>query len=111
MDIPYNVDNGLLSMAWNKHQQFINYFMNKMAELGQMDHILLKWKVRPRSDCGSRGDFVSIRIDNIISAFVRVILCIILGTVILLLELGLKSGKPLKDFSNMFGYKNHRSPL
>ena len=110
MDILYNVDNGLLSMAWNKHKQFINYFMNKMAELGQMNRILWKWKARPRSDCGSREDFVSIRIDNIISAFVRVILCIILGTVIFLLELGLKSGKPLKDFSNMFGYKNHRSP-
>ena len=99
MDIPYDVDKCLLSMAWNKNQQFINYFMNKMAELGQMDHILLKWKARPRSDCGSRGDFVFIAIDNVISAFDRVILGIILATVILLLELGLKSGKSLKDFS------------
>ena len=88
--IPFDVNKGLMSMAWNKHlphRHFFNYFLSKMTETGQMDRIIRKWKAKPRSDCGSQGEFVSMGIDNIISGFILLILGILLSNIILIMEM------------------------
>ena len=43
-----------------------------------MDRILKKLKSKPKSDCGSNGEFVSMGLDNMVSVFA------ILGTAIII---------------------------
>ena len=47
LNIPYDVDTGLIAMAWSKqlpHRHFFNYFISKMKETGQLDRILKNWQ-------------------------------------------------------------------
>ena len=64
-----------------------------MKESGQIDRILRKWMPKPRSDCGYNGEFVSMGLDNMISAFAMVAVGIILAIVSLLFEIGFRIRK------------------
>ena len=90
LDIPYDVNSGMLTMAWNKHlphRHFFNYFINKMIETGQMNRMKKKWLPKPKIDCGTNGEFVSMGIENMISAFAMILIAVILAVFILTLEI------------------------
>ena len=92
LDIPFTVNSGQLSMAWSKHlphRHYFDHFINKMKESGQIDRILRKWMPKPRSDCGYNGEFVSMGLDNMISAFAMVAFGIIFAIVSLIFEIAL----------------------
>ena len=57
-----------------------------MKETGQMDRILKKWQAKPRSDCGGDGEYVSMGIENTISAFAFMALAIIIAIFIFIIE-------------------------
>ena len=90
LNIPYDVDTGLIAMAWSKqlpHRHFFNYFISKMKETGQLDRILKKWQAKPREDCGSAGKFVSMGIENMISGFAMIGLAMVIAACIAFLEI------------------------
>ena len=90
LDIPYNVNSGLLALAWSKqlpHRHYFDYFIKKIIESGKMDRILKKWIPAPRQDCGNTGEFVSMGLDNMISAFALVLTGILLSLLILFIEI------------------------
>ena len=90
LNIPYDVDKGLIAMAWSRnlpHRHFFDFFINKMKETGQLDRILKKWQAKPRSDCGAAGEFVSMGLENMISGFALVGLAVILATCVLVMEI------------------------
>ena len=71
IDIPFDVKNNPVALVWKKHlphRHFFDYFIKKLKENGQIDKILNKWKP-VRSDCGTGGDFESMGLENIVSAF------------------------------------------
>ena len=90
LDIPYDVNTGIIGMTWNKHlphRHFFDYFISKMTETGQMDRILKKWLPKPRSDCGANGEFVSMGIENMVSAFAMIFAAFVIAVLVLVLEL------------------------
>ena len=108
LDIPYDVDKGLIVMAWSKHlphRHFFDYFINKMKETGQMDRILKKWQAKPRSDCGANGEFVSMGMENTISAFAMMVLGIIIASFIFSIEFGVLKLKVKNDHLTPEGSK------
>ena len=93
LDIPFTVNSGQLSAAWSKHlphRHFFDHFIKKMKESGQIDRILIKLNPKPRSDCGYNGEFVSMGLDNMISAFAMAGLGIVVAWVALLVEVAYK---------------------
>ena len=97
LDIPYAVNTGQLAFAWPNHlphRHYFNHFINKMKETGQMDRILKKWMPKPRSDCGASGEFVSMGLDNMISAFAMVAGGFMFAIFLLIIEIG----KRFKNF-------------
>ena len=97
LDIPFTVNTGQLGFAWPKHlphRHYFDYFIKKMKETGQMDRILTKWMPKPRSYCGSDGEFVSMGLDNMVSAFAMVAG----GCVFAILVLWLERKKKSQDY-------------
>ena len=100
LDIPFTVNTGQLGFAWPKHlphRHYFDYFIKKMKETGQMDRILTKWMPKPRSDCGSDGEFVSMGLDNMVSAFAMVAGECVLAILVLWLEMKKKSQDYTKE--------------
>ena len=90
LDIPFAVNTGQLAFAWPNHlphRHYFDHFINKMKETGQMDRILTKWMPKPRSDCGANGEFVSMGLDNMISAFAMVAGGCITAIFVLIIEI------------------------
>ena len=89
LNIPYDIDTGLITMAWSRHlphRHFFNYFIRKMKESGQLDRILRKWQAKPRSDCGAAGEFVSMGIENTISGFAMIAVAFVLAAFVFFYE-------------------------
>ena len=89
LNIPYDIDTGLITMAWSRHlphRHFFNYFIRKMKESGQLDRILRKWQAKPRSDCGAAGEFVSMGIENTIYGFAMIAVAFVLAAFIFFYE-------------------------
>ena len=62
-----------------------------------MDRILKKWQAKPRSDCGGDGEFVSMGIENTISAFAFMVFAIIIATFIFFVEFSFEKWKVRKN--------------
>ena len=78
------------------HRHFFDYFINKMKETCQLNRIRKKRQSKPRSDSGAAGEFVSMGIQNTISAFALIASAILLAAVLCLIEVA-------------FGYKHDKS--
>ena len=55
------------------HGQFFTYFVNNLRENGVLEKLARKYILKPRSDCGTSGEFVSVGFTNTLSAFVMLI--------------------------------------
>ena len=94
LDIPFDVNTGILGMVWSKHlphRSFFTYFINKMIETGQMDSILKKWLSKPKDDCGSNGEFVSMGLENMVSAFAMILTSVVFAFLLLWFEVVLQT--------------------
>ena len=94
LDIPFDVNTGILGMVWSKHlphRSFFTYFINKMIETGQMDRILKKWLPKPKDDCGSNGEFVSMGLENMVSAFAMILTAVVFAFLLLMLEVVMRT--------------------
>ena len=101
VEIPDEVSGGHLGIGFTKdlpHTQFFDFFINKMKETGQMKRILRKWLPKPREDCNAAAGFLSLGLDNLISAFAMFVGVLFLAIILALLEkfVFLKREKPIQ---------------
>ena len=79
-----------LGYIWGKnlpHGQFFSYFTNKLGEEGVLHKLKQKYVARPRSDCATTTEFVSMGFSNIISAFAMLCTAGIAAVAVCVLEL------------------------
>ena len=62
-----------------------------------MDKIRKKWLPKPKADCGSNGEFVSMGIENMVSAFAMIIFAIGIAFFVLIIELVSKPRKIIDE--------------
>ena len=89
VEIPDEVSSGHLGIGFNKdlpQRHFFNFFINKMKETGQMKRILRKWLPKPREDYNAAAGFLSLGLDNLISAFAMFMGVALLAIFMALLE-------------------------
>ena len=70
--IPYVISTDMIGIVWGQnstHGQFFEHFIKKLDENGVLDKMAKKHLPKPRSDCGSLQEFVSMGFSNTISAF------------------------------------------
>ena len=89
VEIPDEVSGGHLGIGFTQdlpHAQFFDFFINKMKETGQMKRILRKWLPKPREDCNAAAGFLSLGLDNLISAFAMFVVVLLLAIILALFE-------------------------
>ena len=87
INIPGAISTEYVSIAWSKnlpHRHFLNYFINKMKETGQLDRIMQKWLNKPKADCGEQDE--STGIQNTVSIFTLLGLSLVLSALVFLIE-------------------------
>ena len=89
VDIPDVVGSGDLGIGYSKglpHRHIFNYFINKMKETGQLKRIIRKWLPKPREDCNAAAAFISLGLENMISAFAMFTAIAVLAVVVAFFE-------------------------
>ena len=83
----------MIGFAWEKnlpHGEFFEYFIKKLVESGVMNKMARNYLSKPRSDCATSGEFVSMGFTNTISAFVMLLVASMAALAICLAECLLK---------------------
>ena len=92
IEIPDDISTSSIGFGWNKnlpHRHIFDFFLKNMIERGQVDRILRKWKPKqtPRHNCGTNEDFVSMGMENMVSAFAMIGAATAVAACILMLEI------------------------
>ena len=90
MEIPYNLNQYDIGFGFPKHFPFIdlfNYFISKNFENGNLKRIKEKWLKKTSKVCGSSTQLDSMGFDNVVSAFILIIIGIVITIIVFIIEL------------------------
>ena len=90
VQIPHEIQSFQVALGYPKHFPYAALFdkvIRQTKENGQMDRILKKWVVKPRSDCVTGTGFESMGLANLILAFAVIAGGLLVSLLVLTLEI------------------------